>query len=150
MQPLKFSLLLAVSSLAIAVCQAEERPAYAEAVALAKERGYKRDSGDPSAPPKLVYVLGPNSTEEIAEVQGKEVRKRIPFCVVYNRPDTVGDVLRDKGISPNQAVAVEILRGGKDKPVVRIEGTGSELNMSQYPLQAEDVLIIHEKVEPKK
>lgn len=137
---MKLTMLLIVSCLAVGLCHAQERLTYAEAVALVKERGANvtKDTIDG------VYVLGPQSSVEITEVQGKETKRHVPYCRMCST-GSIGQIIGGSVFKGNTSYTVEVVRPGSEKPIVKIIGQQPELLKSQYPLKPGDVVFIIEQ-----
>lgn len=92
-----------------------------------------------------IYVLGPEQSTEIYLNNGREERRQFLYLRVYNRKEirTIEQLFLKK-LRLNNGVQFRVIlfRKTSKTPILKLSGQLSDICLSQFPLEGEDILII--------
>lgn len=129
---------ITIAFLAIHPLSAQEKFDYATALALATERTMQKAADH-------VFILGPEQNEELYTVNGREMKRTLPYCAAVSDGEArTMEHLLDNIRLPmdNTNYQISVYRSGSLDPVVRVQGTFGKVKRSQFPLKSGDIIVI--------
>ena len=123
---------------------AQEAVNYNETVALVKERATPL-SGSP-VPKELIYVVSPRTAAETVFEKGVGQTRNVPLTYIFAHGPAfrLQQVLVSLQLSNATNLIARIYRPGQSQtPVAEISGL--DINQSQFPIKAGDLIVITEE-----